>query len=334
MGSGKWSTSVYTEREKKRAASGASAFAYSDDAKRSGKLKAHPTLDPYAVHMRESRDSDEHPASNSIIVLFDVTGSMGSIPVALQKDLPQLLGLLLYKDYIPHPQILFGAVGDAHSDRVPLQVGQFESDNRMDEHLQNIVLEGGGGGQGYESYELGMYFAARHTSMDCWEKRRKKAYLFMIGDEKVYDVVNVQQVNQLIGAGLEQDIPLEAIITEVKEKYHLYFIVPSGAYHGGDQEYRFWTDLLGEQHVLRLDNPEDVAETIALVIGTCEGTIGLDDGVEHLRQAGAEESTIATVKKALATLPIAQSGGIVKGSAGSLSNLTPTDDSSGGTRRL
>ena len=62
------------------------------------------------------------------------------------------------------PQIMFGAIGDATCDRVPLQVGQFESDNRMDDDLGRIVLEGGGGGQMTESYELAMYFMARHTA--------------------------------------------------------------------------------------------------------------------------------------------------------------------------
>ena len=37
------------------------------------------------------------------------------------------------------PQILFGAIGDATCDRVPLQIGQFESDNRMDDDLGRIV---------------------------------------------------------------------------------------------------------------------------------------------------------------------------------------------------
>ena len=85
--------------------------------------------------IRESRDSDVHPTATSIAVMFDVTGSMGSIPVVLQKKLPELLGLLPRKAYVTDPQILFGAVGDATCDRVPSQVGQFESDNRMDAHL-------------------------------------------------------------------------------------------------------------------------------------------------------------------------------------------------------
>ena len=81
----------------------------------------------------------------------------------LQRKLPQLLGLLLRKGYADDPQIMFGAIGDATCDRAPLQVGQFESDNRMDDDLGRILLEGGGGGQKTESYELAMYFMARHT---------------------------------------------------------------------------------------------------------------------------------------------------------------------------
>ena len=103
-------------------------------------------------------------------MLFDVTGSMGSVPRTLQAKLPQLLGLLLRKNYAEHPQIIFGAIGDATVDRAPLQIGQFESDNRMDGDLERILLEGGGGGQKTESYELAMYFMARHTAIDCFQQ--------------------------------------------------------------------------------------------------------------------------------------------------------------------
>jgi hypothetical protein len=161
MGSGIWSTDVYDAAARYRPASGASAFAYSDG----GARTAHPALDPRGVAVRESRDSDEHPASVAIAVLFDVTGSMGTVPRTLQAKLPKLLGLLLCKGYVQHPQILFGAIGDAACDRVPLQIGQFESDNRMDGDQGRIVIEGGGGGQLTESYELAMYFMARHTGL-------------------------------------------------------------------------------------------------------------------------------------------------------------------------
>src|SRR5579859_2458292 len=100
MGSGIWSTSVHAAAAaRRRAATGASAFAYSD----SGIRQVHPALDPRGVALRESRDSDEHPRSLAIAVLFDVTGSMGSVPRVLQAKLPQMLGLLLRKGYATDP---------------------------------------------------------------------------------------------------------------------------------------------------------------------------------------------------------------------------------------
>src|SRR5690349_19658611 len=109
MGSGIWSTDVYDAASRYRRTTGTSAFAYSD----SGARLVHPRLDPRGVATRESRDSDEHPDSLAIAVLFDVTGSMRGVPRTLQSKLPKLLGLLLRKGYATDPQILFGAIGDA-----------------------------------------------------------------------------------------------------------------------------------------------------------------------------------------------------------------------------
>ena len=179
--------------------------------------------------------------------MFDVTGSMGSIPVTLQRKLPELLGLLLRKGYVADPQILFGAIGDATCDRVPLQVGQFESDNRMDENLENIFLEGGGGGQRTESYELAMYFIARHTDIDCWNKRGHKGYLFIIGDEMAYPAVKRHEVRNVIGDGGERDIPVADIVHELQQRYHVFYILPQSASYGGDATILgFWRKLLGK----------------------------------------------------------------------------------------
>jgi hypothetical protein len=114
MGSGYRSADVYETAERLRG--GKSAFAYSD----SGARTVHADLDPFDVGRRESRDSDEHPQSLAIAVLFDVTGSMGGVPRALQKKLPKLLGLLKDSRYVRDPQIMFGAIGDATCDRAPL----------------------------------------------------------------------------------------------------------------------------------------------------------------------------------------------------------------------
>ena len=201
MGSGKWSDRDYDARETDRKIKGVSAFAHSDNTTRNvprDQWKVHDKLDPKGV-TRESRDSANHPESVSIAVAFDVTGSMRDVPRILQKGLPKLMGLLLQKRWIEHPQILFGAVGDATCDRVPLQIGQFESDIAMEGDLERFLLEGGGGGQAMESYELAIYMASRHFSIDCWEKRKRKGYLFLIGDEMPYSRVKNNEVTSIIG---------------------------------------------------------------------------------------------------------------------------------------
>jgi hypothetical protein len=318
MGSGRWSTDVYTAAANYRTASGQSAFAYSD----SGAREAHPALDPNGVGKRESRDSDEHPMSTPIAVLFDVTGSMGGVPRVLQTKLPQLLGLLTRKGYAVDPHILFGAVGDATCDRVPLQIGQFESDNRMDADLERIVLEGGGGGQKRESYELAMYFMARHITLDSVEKRGRRGYLFLIGDEMPYPRVNPREVQKFIGDRLGEPISTEGIVAELQRTFDLYYLIPAAAGWGGDAEVLArWRGLLG-QNVLELDDLDAVCETIALTVGLGEDAIDLDQGLADLAEVGSD--CHATVGKALAPL---QRGAVVRATL-------PTGGRASGNARL
>jgi hypothetical protein len=321
MGSGRWSTNVYDAAARFRAATGASAFAYSD----SGAGRTHPDLDPHGVPVRESRDSAEHPHSVAIAVLFDVTGSMRAVPRVLQAKLPQLLGLLLRKGYAADPQIMFGAIGDATCDRAPLQVGQFESDNRMDDDLGRILLEGGGGGQKTESYELALYFMARHTETDCYGKRGRRGYLFIIGDEMAYSRVKPAEVRQVIGDELGQPLPVAELAAEVTAKWDTYYILPAGASYVGDaQVLGFWRDLLG-QNVIELSDLDAVCETIALTVGLGEDAISLDDGLADLSDVGSAAGP--AVSKALAV--------IGTGSA-RLELAAPPDDLDGasGNRRL
>ncbi|MEU7760750.1 MULTISPECIES: hypothetical protein [Micromonospora] len=295
MGSGIWSTDVYDAADRYRRRTGKSAFSYSD----SGARKVHPALDPRDA-LRESRDSAEHPQSTPIAVLFDVTGSMGHVPRVLQSKLPQLLGLLLRQGYTKDPQVMFGAIGDATCDRVPLQIGQFESDNRMDDDLGRIVLEGGGGGQMMESYELALYFMARHTATDSWDKRGRRGYLFIIGDELAYPAVKTAEVSRLIGDDLREDVPVRQMVDEVTARWDTYYLLPAGSHYAGNRKVLdFWRGLLG-QNAVELDDLDAVCETIALTVGLGEQAIDLDAGLRDLDRAGS--TATRTVSKALARL--------------------------------
>lgn len=300
MGNGYWSSDVYTAACHYRRRHGTSAFAYSD----SGARGVHEALDPFGVTVRESRDSQEHPTSVPITVLFDVTGSMGHVPRRLQQKLPRLHGLLDRGHYVTDPQIMFGAIGDATCDRAPLQVGQFESDNRMDDDLGRILLEGGGGGQMTESYELALYFMARHTAHDAYDRRGRRGYLFVIGDEMPYPRVKAHEVRSVVGDRAVQDIPVARMLDEVRERYDTWFMLPTAASYGGNRKVLgAWRRLLGQQAV-ELDDLDAVCETIALIIGLGEEATDLDAGLADLADAG----TARTVSRALSDLPHPRAG--------------------------
>lgn len=299
MGNSRWSDAAYASRQSTRRASGTSAFTYDADVRASGAIRVHPQMNPHGV-TRESRDSDAHPDSLAIAVIFDVTGSMGGVPRVLQTKLGALMRVLIQKGYVAHPQILFGAVGDAYCDQVPLQVGQFESGLEMDDDLGKIYLEGGGGGQVYESYELALYFAARHTSIDCYERRGHKGFLFTIGDEKPYDYIRRDQIQALFGDRLERDLPISQIVREVQQRYEHFHILPTNTSHGKDPNIqKHWQALLGER-VLLLEDEAAVCETIALAIGLCEGTIdNLREAEDSLVSAGYDQAAVQAARTAL-----------------------------------
>ncbi|MGB3058095.1 MAG: hypothetical protein WBE17_00005 [Anaerolineae bacterium] len=299
MGYSNWSDAAYQSRQSYRQQTQQTAFTYDQQVRATGIVQIHDQMNPFGK-MRESRDSDQHPDSVAIAVLFDVTGSMGSVPRVLQTKLGKLMRVLVQRGYVAHPQVLFGAIGDANCDKIPLQIGQFESGLEMDDDLGKIYLEGGGGGQVHETYELGLYFMARHTAMDCFDRRGHKGYLFTIGDEKPYPAVRRSQVQHLIGDHLLLRIPTEALVAEVQKRYEYFHIIPTNTSHGSSAEVQArWRTLLGER-VLLLDDEAAVCETIALAVGLCEGTLdSLDTAGQDMQSAGYDPGATAVAMTAL-----------------------------------
>jgi len=301
MGGTYWSDDHYRQRASFLRRAGKGAFEYHDLNMRlpERERRVHEAMNPYGISFRESRDSDAHPESRAVAVLFDVTGSMGRVPRILQENLCQLMGLLLRKGYLADPQILIGGIGDATCDRAPLQIGQFESGIEIDQDLAKLWLEGGGGGQKTESYELAMYFMARKTAIDCFEKRGKRGYLFLIGDEMPYRRVKRREVRAIIGDRLQENIPVEEMIRELERKYDTYYILPNlTSYYDDPEIHDCWVELLG-QNTLRLEDPRGISELIAATIGLAEGVVDLDDVHHDLEEVG-RGSVSDAVSRALA----------------------------------
>lgn len=178
------------------------------------------------VGVRECRDSEEHPNTTPIIIAFDVTGSMGRIPLNLIKNqFPHLMSYL--KEIgVQDPQILFMAIGDHYSDSYPIQVDQFEIDSeKIVNSLKTFYIEGGGGGNGGESYLLSWIIAGYHTETDAWFKRGKKGFLFTIGDEPCHECIKSTYLHRhLQYENGCSDITAKEALEKAQEQYHVFHI--------------------------------------------------------------------------------------------------------------
>ena len=234
----------------------------------------HEEFDPRNIKMRESRDSEANPESNAIILGFDETASMGHIPFEFVREgLGTMVREILDRKPVSDPHILIMGVGDARSDQAPLQVSQFEADIRIADQLQNIYLEGLGGGNDSESYTLPWYFAAKRTSIDCWEKRGKKGYLFTVGDELPPPNLPGRHIEQVMGEKAAPDVATSDALDMACRTYEVYHVVAEEggvARHNLEVVYRQWRELLGER-VIRLSDHRRLAECVVSTIEINEG---------------------------------------------------------------
>lgn len=279
MGNGTFNQVHFTQAAATRRAAGQDDFAYTTTQRRLSReeRKASQALEVKGVKLRESRDSDEHPESTPIVTLFDVTGSMRQVPEILQKKLGELFGILERGAYVKDPQIMVGAIGDDVYDAVPLQIGQFESDNRVDEQLREIFLEGGGGNDKREGYALAAHFINTRVETDAWEKRKKKGYIFIVGDELNKDELYSRSIAKWLGdtKNMGENISVERVYEELKEKWEVFFVLPNlTSYYDDPEIARHWEKLLGERFI-KLPNPEKIAEFIATTIAAHEEALEL-----------------------------------------------------------
>ena len=222
---------------------------------------------------REARDNEDSPQSTPVMIAFDVTASMGYLAEELVLHALNRAVTYLYEQKpIPCPQIMCCAVGDSKSDRVPLQVTQFESDIRMIRQLTDLCLEGGGGGNGGESYHLAWYFAAHRTHTDCFEKRHKKGHLITIGDDRCHDTLTRNEIMRVFGDTVPYDLSAAELLAAAEEKYHVFHICIDRGMPGDGRIFANWNALMpGRTAVIGKKNIGCLAELLFALISVAEG---------------------------------------------------------------
>ena len=256
-------------------------------------------FDPAKITMRESRDSVENPASTAIILASDVTGSMGRIAeLMIRTGLDTTMREIYARKPVTDPHVMVMAVGDAECDLSPLQASQFEADIRLAEQLKDLWIEGGGGGNAGESYHLPWYFAATKTSIDCFERRGKKGYLFTIGDEPILPGVDKANLRRIFGDGAQRDLSSTDLLAMASRSYEVFHVLLTNVgYAQGNlkQVLRSWTPLMGER-VIQCDDHDKIAEVIVSAIQVREGA---DSTAVARSWPGSTAATVANAVKSL-----------------------------------
>ena len=209
-----------------------------------------------------SLDTDcESPLS----ILIDVTGSMGDWPATIFSKLPYLEHE--GKEYLGKDmRISFAAVGDCNSDKYPLQVQPFVGGAEMEASLKKLVIEGNGGGQSCESYDIAGLYYLRNVTM---KKAIRKPILIFIGDEGVYNAITADHALNWAKTELKERMTIEAMFKELCKKYAVYCVrrpyggVDVDSTNAQDQNIqKQWEGLVGADHVVRLADPNRVVDVI------------------------------------------------------------------------
>jgi hypothetical protein len=270
-------------------------------------------LDPRGVTKRESCDSALNPASNAIIAALDVTGSMGMIAEVMAKQgLGTFVTEVLKRRPVSDPHLMFMGIGDANCDRAPLQVTQFEADICIAEQLEKIWLEGGGGGNRFESYDLAWYFAACHTAIDCFEKRGRKGILFTIGDEEPSPRLLAGQIKAVTGDSARGDLDARTLLAMVERTYDVFHIVVEEGSHARAHRadvMRAWNVLLGQGRAIPLADHTRLAE---VMVSTIEVHAGRDRAAVAGSWSGDTSLVVARAVGALANSAAGKAGGLFR----------------------
>ena len=183
-------------------------------------------LNPYNV-MRECRDSAEHPCTIPVILALDVTGSMGTAAKTCASKLNVIMTKIFEDKEVKDVEFMIVGIGDFKYDNCPLQASQFESDIRIAEQLDQLYFEGGGGGNGFESYSAAWYFGLHNTDLDC-NKRGCKGIIITMGDETLNPYIPAigrkTTFEKVLGKSIENDIETKELYEQARQKFDIYHI--------------------------------------------------------------------------------------------------------------
>jgi len=190
-----------------------------------------------------------------VVIVCDVTGSMGDWPATIFSKLPYLDNEA--KEYLGEDYSISYAANADQSDSYPLQVRDFVKGRQMEEELKQFIIGGGAGSDhAHESYELAATYYARNVDMP----NAKHPILIFICDEHFNNSIS-PELAKLAHVNLEATTKSKDIFEELKNKFAVYAI--RKPYSGLDSKIiKQWTEVLGDDHIAELPSADRVVDVI------------------------------------------------------------------------
>lgn len=282
----------------------------------------HDARKAYDVHVGRSytdavvsnkKSADLVPESIStqseapLMILCDVTGSMGDWPATIFSKLPYLD--LEGKEYLgPDMEISFAAIGDAHSDSYPIQIRGFHKGTELKTELEQLVIEGGGGGQCSESYELTALYYARNAEMP----NAHRPIMILIGDEGFYKTISRDHAKLAHVKLQDSYLNTDELFKELKEKYSVYMI--RKPYDSGSESriQASWEALLGKEHIAMLPSADRVVDVIFGILAQEKNRVDYFRKEIEDRQTAEQVNTVYKSLKTIHSIPASNPIDVVK----------------------
>eukprot|EP00825_Cyclidium_porcatum_P045184 TRINITY_DN67_c0_g4_i1.p1 TRINITY_DN67_c0_g4~~TRINITY_DN67_c0_g4_i1.p1 ORF type:complete len:405 (-),score=83.82 TRINITY_DN67_c0_g4_i1:155-1369(-) len=211
--------------------------------------------------------------------------------------MPMFYGQIMMQGYLEDPAISFCAIGDAKMDDVPLQVTNFGQGKQIDELLSKMYLEGGGGGNQHESYELAAWFYLHCAEL----KNPNNPFFFVTGDEYFFP--------DLLGAHIKQytdhdgeNMKSQLIWQDLLKKFNVFHLhKPYDDHKLDEQIIQQWKNSIGKERVLLMKTPKACVDVMLGAIAITSGIRTLETYIQDMVQRGQTQDRIDEVKTALSS---------------------------------
>ena len=219
---------------------------------------------------------------------------MGEWTKIIYDKMPMFYGQIMMQKYLEDPAISFCAIGDAKTDCAPLQVSEFGQGKEIDQLISKMWLEGNGGGNEHESYEMSGYFYSRHCSFT----NARTPFFFVTGDEGFWETTTSEMIKRVLDIDAK-DVPGDQIWKDLMKVMNVFHIKKN---YGSSSESRInkqWCDALGEERVLHITNPKACIDVMLGAIALTSGARTLEEYVKDMKIREQTKERIEEVTKAL-----------------------------------